>query len=116
MALIKCPACGHKVSTSAPACPSCGVTVPTDAAIPWVPVKPKRTRLAILLAIASVMIIIALGWMCSMSWLGLGWFVDIFDELGQALKDIGKQMGNASQFGLQELEERLFEQLRWLLE
>ena len=34
MALIPCPACGHRVSEAAPTCPSCGHPVAGSAARP----------------------------------------------------------------------------------
>ena len=34
MALVRCPECGHQVSSQAPACPSCGYPLQKGAAPP----------------------------------------------------------------------------------
>lgn len=34
MALVRCPECGHQVSSQAPACPSCGYPLQKGAASP----------------------------------------------------------------------------------
>ncbi len=45
MALIKCPECGHDVSTFAQTCPNCGYPIQQQQKPPQVEeIKPERTR------------------------------------------------------------------------